>query len=192
MIYMNVCQLEKFPHERRGDWMQTYTGRQFWPIDPRPEDLSIIDIAHALSLLCRYNGHCTKFYSVAEHSVLMAGFASPENALCALLHDAAEAYLSDVPRPAKRFLANYKSFEHQINECVAHRFGLPYPWPQEVIELDNRILADEKEQIMAPAPADWHLPLPPLGVHLPCYAPADAEALFLSTFNRLVAQNVAS
>jgi hypothetical protein len=76
---------------RRGDWMQTFTGRRFWPLDPRGEDVLIEDIAHALSLLTRYGGHCTRFYSVAEHSVLLARAATPENALWLLLHDASEA-----------------------------------------------------------------------------------------------------
>lgn len=66
----------KRPTERAGDWMQTFTGRQFWPMDPRPEDLDILDIAHALSLLCRFGGHCQRFYSVAEHSVHVSTLAT--------------------------------------------------------------------------------------------------------------------
>ena len=66
---------------RKGDWMQTYTGRQFWPIDPRANEVHIEDIAHALSMMCRYNGHCRTFYSVAEHSVLVSQHVPPEHAL---------------------------------------------------------------------------------------------------------------
>ena len=82
---------------RNGSWLQTYTGIQFWPLDPRPEEIDIQDIAHALSLLCRFNGHCQRFYSVAEHSVHVSTILAPEFGLWGLLHDAAEAYLSDIP-----------------------------------------------------------------------------------------------
>ena len=57
--------------ERGGDWMQTYSGFQFWPLDPRPEEIHVIDIAHSLANQCRYAGHCREFYSVAQHSVLL-------------------------------------------------------------------------------------------------------------------------
>lgn len=61
--------------ERRGDWMQTFSGIQFYPLDPRVEDVRIEDIARALAMQCRYNGHVTRFYSVAEHSVRVAMLA---------------------------------------------------------------------------------------------------------------------
>jgi hypothetical protein len=171
--------------DRKGSWLQTYTGIQFWPIDPRPGEIDIRDIAHSLANTCRYNGHCTRFYSVAEHCVLMAGFASPENQLAALLHDAAEAYIADVPRPLKVYLLGFQEIEHRIEECIAEKFGVRYPWHPEIKELDERILADEKEQLMAPEPADWCLRLPPLNVHIEGFDPDEAEALFLATYNRL-------
>src|SRR5438128_12538670 len=83
----------------RGDWMQTYTGRAFYPLDPRLDDICIEDIAHALSMLCRYGGQCQEFYSVAEHSVLMSYAVNPQHALWALLHDATESYMGDLIRP---------------------------------------------------------------------------------------------
>lgn len=70
---------------RIGDWMQTASGRMFWPVDPRPEDVEINDIAHALSLTCRYCGHVREFYSVAQHSVLVSDAAPAENRLWPLL-----------------------------------------------------------------------------------------------------------
>jgi hypothetical protein len=98
---------------RTGDFMQTYTGRQYWPMDPRPHEVYIEDIAHSLSLQCRYAGHCIKFYSVAEHSVLiarhLAATRAPEVAFAGLLHDAPEAYCVDIPRPLKPYLTNYKA-----------------------------------------------------------------------------------
>lgn len=87
---------------RQGDWFQTYTGKRFYPIDPKPEDVEIYDIAHSLSLLCRFNGHCRSFYSVAQHSVLVADKLPDELKLFGLLHDAHEAYTGDFISPLKR------------------------------------------------------------------------------------------
>ncbi len=91
---------------RKGDYIATYTGKQFYPLDPRPEDVCLEDIAHSLSNLCRFTGHTDtdRFYSVAQHSVICSTIVAPEAALLALLHDAAEAYLGDISRPLKRDL----------------------------------------------------------------------------------------
>lgn len=146
---------------RNGDWMQTYTGKQYWPIDPRPEDVCIEDIAHALSNLCRYAGHCTKFYSVAEHSVYVSLIVPPEYALQALLHDATEAYIVDVPRPLKRWIKGYADIEEMNWHAIAECFGLPVQMHQSVKDADNAVLLAEKEYIMGPQPAPWaHIPLP--------------------------------
>lgn len=76
-----MSELDTPADDRRGDWIQTFTGRRFWPLDPRPEDVCIEDIAHALSLKCRFGGHCTRFYSVAEHSVHVSNYVPAEFAL---------------------------------------------------------------------------------------------------------------
>ena len=79
----------------------TYSGRRFWPLEPRPQDVDIEDIAHAMSMKCRFTGHAEGFISVAEHSVNVARFLPPKLRLHGLLHDAAEAYLPDIARPIK-------------------------------------------------------------------------------------------
>lgn len=84
-----------------NSWIQTFSGRQFFPLEPRVEDVCIEDIAHGLSNLCRYAGHCECFYSVAQHCLLVSRVVPREHALRGLLHDASEAYLIDVPRPIK-------------------------------------------------------------------------------------------
>lgn len=168
---------------RHGDWIQTYSGRQFWPMDPRPEEIHIEDIAHALSLACRYAGHCERFYSVAEHSVLLARYVAPENALWALLHDATEAYLVDVPRPVKPFLVGYEQAEAALMDAICWRFGLPLGMPSAVKNADRRILTDERQQNMAPAPIPWSTDAEPLGVTLYCWTPRRAEAEFLMAFD---------
>lgn len=172
----------------RGDWIQTAMGRQFWPMDPRADEVHLDDIAHALSMLCRFGGHCLRFYSVAEHSVLMAR-AAPDRrlALWALLHDASEAYLVDVPRPIKPFLFGYDVAEARIMNAVAVRFHLHLGLPDEVKRLDRAILMDEQLQNMAPAPVKWSTDVEPLGVQLQFWSPRKARAEFKREFRRLTA-----
>lgn len=171
----------------RGDWMQTATGRQFWPLDPRPDDVFIEDIAHALSLLCRFGGHCLRFYSVAEHSVLLARAAPAHLKKWALLHDAAEAYIVDVPRPLKPFLTNYKQAEAAVMRAIEFRFGLHLGLPDQVKRLDRAILVDEMQQNMAPSVASWTSldGLDPIGVKLQFWTPRQARIEFMREFRNL-------
>ena len=171
--------------DRQGDWMQTFSGRQFWPIDPRPEEVFIEDIAHALSMMCRYNGHCNRFYSVAEHSVLVSRNVPDDDALWALLHDASEAYIADIVRPAKRFIEGYRRVEDRIMDAVCQAFELAIIMPASVARADSAILADEMAQLMRPAPSSWYLPFPPIGVEIQGLEPAAAEALFLYRFHEI-------
>lgn len=167
---------------RAGDWMQTISGRQFWPIDPRPEEVFIEDIAHALSMMCRFNGHCERFYSVAEHSVIVSRHVPEEHALWGLLHDASEAYIADIVRPAKRFIIGYKQAEDRIMAAICKAFGLSPVTPREVERADSAILADEASQIMGTAPKQWFLPEPPLGAQIVGLSPSEAKAAFLKRF----------
>lgn len=165
--------------ERTGDWLQTYTGKQFWPIDPRPEEIESLDIAHALSQLCRYGGHTNRFYSVAEHCWLMSHAVSPENALWALLHDATEAYLCDLPRPLKRMMPDYSIYERRLMISICMKYNLlSLTEPEEVKEADNRILIDERARLMADHPVPW-INLEPLGVQVWGWAPKIAEQKYL-------------
>jgi hypothetical protein len=160
-------------------WIQTASGRQFWPLDPRPEDVDPADIAHALSMLCRFGGHVLRFYSVAEHSVLLSRYVAPEYKLWALVHDASEAYLADVARPIKPHLPGYKLAEYRLMRAICDRFGLPPLMPSAVKEADDAILFDEAAQNMAPPPAPWPNPVKPLGVKLQFWSPTEARHEFL-------------
>ena len=132
---------------RHGDYMLTAGGRQFWPLDPRADEVDIDDIATALSHQGRYNGHTRHFYSVAQHSTEMArwfmGRRDFPMAREALLHDAAEAYVGDVIRPLKRFLTGFGEIEARVEAVVRQCFGLAAELPAAVKQADTHILGDE-------------------------------------------------
>lgn len=169
----------------RGDWMQTYTGRQFYPMDPRPEDVDILDIAHALSMLCRYNGHVQRFYSVAEHCVHLSNAVAPEHALWALLHDGTEAYVGDMVRPLKRSMPEYCAAEDRVEEAIALRFGLRYPKPPEVKIADTGILLNEREALLSAPPRPWSDSGPRLDIIIQAWAPDRAKSEYLARFAEL-------
>jgi hypothetical protein len=181
---------------RVGDWMQVFSGKRFWPLDPRAEEVEIEDIAHALSLMCRYNGHSRIFLSVAEHAWHVSHAVVPENALWGLMHDAAEAYCADVIRPIKRSLCvqhptlgliSWSAMERRIRDAIADRFGMPREEPFDAARVDTAILGDEKIAVMNPCAYDWRLPQPPLGVCIAAWRPEMAERMFLARFQELTA-----
>lgn len=146
------------PPKYRGDWMQTFTGLQYWPLDPSPDDVRLDDIAHHLANICRYCGACSRHYSVAEHSVYVSLLVRPTLAAHALLHDAAEAYCNDIVRPVKRDLQGYAAIEARNEKAIARAFGLRELWEPEraqIKQADNAILLAEQAELMAPAPAKW-------------------------------------
>lgn len=165
-------------------WIQTYTGKRFWPLEPKAEDVDIIDIAHSLSLQCRYTGHCSQFYSISEHSIYVSQIVPKEMALWGLLHDSAEAYLSDVARPVKYQIPKYKEFEEEILKVIAQKYGLDYPIPDKVKEVDWAVLHTEKKQIMPNSKYPWYLPVPPADIKIECWTPKRAEKEFLKAFNK--------
>lgn len=172
--------------ERYGNWTMTQSGIQFWPLDPHKDEIYIRDIAHSLSHICRYGGHCNRFYSVAEHSVLMASKASRKNAMWALLHDATEAYLMDLPRPIKPFLPGYAEAEEKLMKCIADAFALDYNMPDEVRDLDDRIIRDEMEQNMCYVP-DKYMEIEPLNIRLEYLNPEQAKAAFMREYIQIEA-----
>ena len=165
------------------DWIQTFTGRRFHPLDPLDAELDVRDIAHSLSMLCRFNGHCLRYYSVAEHSVRVSRLLPDPLRLWGLLHDAGEAYLTDLPRPVKAHIPGFNVMEDRILERVAARFDLTWPMPEAVKAADNTLLATEARDLMAPPPEDWGLDVAPLDEHIiDPLGPGAAERLFMETF----------
>lgn len=123
--------------------LRTHSGTLIDVFAPRIEEFHIEDIAHSLSQLCRYGGHCEPFYSVAQHSIACSYLVSPKNAMCALLHDATEAYLVDIPKPIKKQIHFYNELENELYQSIAKRFNLPTPIPEEVHKADNDMLTFE-------------------------------------------------
>lgn len=171
----------------RGDWMQTFTGRALYPLDPHVDDIDPADIAHHLSLLCRYNGAVWSYYSVAEHCVLISHAVSPANALWALLHDATEAYMGDMIRPLKGSMPAYRIAEDYLMSVICVRFGLDPVMPAEVKDADLRILRDERDALMAAPPQPWGSidGLPALGVTVRGWDPTTAERRYLRRMKEL-------
>lgn len=166
---------------RAGGWMQTFKGIQFWPMDPRPEEVDIEDIAHALSNMCRFGGHTKSFYSVAQHSCIVSDNLPFGLSAQGLLHDATEAYLVDVPTPIKRFLVGYKEFEAGLARVIGERFDVELVHlAPETHEADVRALWTEKRDLKGPQPARW-----PIEEHEPYpskirpWGPARAKEEFL-------------
>lgn len=171
-------------NEQRGHGIQTYSGRVFYPLDPRPEEIFLIDIAHALSMTCRFGGHTKKFYSVAEHSFhisyLVGPYDAPLDQAWGLLHDASEAYLLDLVQPMKRAIPEYSVYERVLSACIAERFDLPWPMPRLVKDVDLRMLWTEKAQLLNPCEIAWGVDGEPLKhLVLPCWLPEEAELQFL-------------
>lgn len=183
----NVRQVAETATGRKGDFMQLYSGKIFYPMDPRADEVEIEDIAHALSMQCRYAGHCLRFYSVAEHCVHLARHVSGPNKLWALLHDASEAYLVDVPRPVKPYLEGYKAAERRVMDAVCDRFGLPREMPAEVHAADSAIIGDERAN-MSKCVAVWSGDYPGIGAQLGYWSPQWAEFEFIDMFRTLIRQ----
>ena len=172
---------------RKGGWILTFTGHQFWPEDPRPEDVFLEDIAHALSNLCRFTGHCTRFYSVAEHSVRLARQLPVKFQPYALLHDAAEAYVNDLARPIKRtkILEEYCFLEDRVLYAILTRFGLQplqhSPWiPNEVKFGDLKMLMTERRDLMPAAGPEWSIDASPYPETISSYDYHTAKQDFLT------------
>ena len=180
--------------------IETRSGTAFDVIQPKASAVAITDIAHALSNNCRYNGQCAEFYSVAQHSIIVSHLVDPLYAFAGLMHDAAEAYLSDLCRPAKCApeLSAYVVIEDRIQDAVWEHFG--YVFTEEVMRAvkaaDNALLYSEAHAIMTNAHlwgwpegmtgADFS-PFPHLAIRGPddCWLPKKARYEFMRRFNQL-------
>ncbi len=156
--------------------IRTISGIYINVFEPTTDMIDIVDIAHALSHQCRFGGHLPKFYSVAQHSVLCSKIADPEHKLAALLHDASEAYILDIPTPIKGRLSNYKDIEAVLMERVSEKYGFEFPLSPRVKDADGFMLVWEWERLMLGN--EFH-------EEIECWSPEQAKAYFLEEYYQL-------
>lgn len=175
-----------------GNWIATYSGHYIYPLKPDPADIYIEDIAHSLSNQCRFTGHVRQFYSTAQHCVLASYLVPPEYRLWALLHDASEAYISDIARPIKKsaeFGDFYLRAEDILMQAVIVRFGLEntLPMPEPVKKADDLMLWTEMRDLMPNDPPDG---VEMLDITIDPWLPDKAERSFFARFDALTSQGV--
>ena len=141
----------------KDEWILTISGRHVELTDPSPDAIDIHDIAVGLSRECRFSGQCRTFYSVAQHSVLASLIVPLEYALEALLHDATEAFIKDLPSPLKGMLPEYRRIERILDRTIRRKFDLPDTMSAPVREADRVLLSTEKRDLMPHDPRPWVL-----------------------------------
>ena len=171
---------------KNGHYISTFSGGTFDIDNPENSNYPIEDIAHALSLNCRFGGHIKQFYSVAEHSVIVSRLVDPEFAFAGLMHDSSEAFLCDVPRPIKPFLQGYIELEHRILTAISSKYGFEYPLPEQVLYIDKNMPASEAKVLFQSEPkwTKYYEHVCP-GTMIQCLSPPEAEAAFLARFEEL-------
>lgn len=174
-------------NDDRGPFISTLSGAKFFVKECNVQDVPMTDVANALALNCRFNGHIVRHYSVAEHSVLVSNLVSPENALYGLLHDYAEAFISDIPRPFKTTITGHNDFERAVMANVCDLYGLPLDVPEDVAYIDTHICAVEAYVLGGVVP-EWvvHYDLEVCPQHeIKGLSHLQARAAFMNRFNEL-------
>jgi hypothetical protein len=175
----------------------TYTGKWFAPMEPRVNDVDIVDIAHALSLICRFTGHTKYHYSVAQHSIAVSCLCDPKTMIYGLMHDAAEAYLTDIAHPIKAgFMWNGKPFsevEDHLMEVILNALGVPQPSTaarKEVTAIDRSVGVSESIQLMKHQ-LSWgrNTRVEPANYRVHPWMAEYAEQCFMKKFNDLKSHN---
>lgn len=186
-----VCKMAYKPHETASmittPYVSTFSGNRFYPLEPRIDRVAIEDIAHGLAYQCRFNGQTCAFYSVAQHSLVVASLVPPHLRLAALLHDAAEAYLGDMVKPLKVLLPEFAAIEEKVTLIIGETFGVDFSDYAPIKAADLVALATEKRDLMPHSVERWAYldtiralpdPIEPL-------SPRDAKLAFLDRFHDL-------
>ncbi len=170
-----------------GEFIQTYTGLKFYPFSPRAEDIDIEDIAHALSMNCRFNGHVKYYYSVAQHSVIVSNICEKQFAFSGLMHDSSESYISDIARPLKRMSSFnfYNEMEENILEVIYKKYKIR-PINDHIKHVDSRLTLTEGRDLM-PNVSYWPMikKYDPYDFKIEPWSQKHSKQLFLERFNKL-------
>jgi hypothetical protein len=168
-------------------YVSTYLGNRFYPLEPRIVDVAIEDIAHGLSYQCRFNGQTSAFYSVAQHSLIVASLVPDELKFAALLHDAAEAYLGDMVKPLKVLLPSFSEIEDSVTRIIGERFGVNLSHNPVIKRADLISLATEKRDLLPYSAEPWAYleGVKPCQEILRPMPPEEAKQAFLQQFEAL-------
>lgn len=171
------------------NFISTPSVEKFYFLDPDPKDIYISDIAHALSLTCRFGGHCSVFYSVAEHCIILATIAEMEGAdqltvMACLLHDAEEAYLPDIPRPIKAVMPEAQNIYANLQIAIIDKFHLDEADDELIWDLDKRLCITEAKELGI-WNEDWEDAGAIIQFKLHLWSSDDAKELFLLNFYKL-------
>lgn len=177
-------------------WIETQSGIRFHFLSPDPAEISIIDIAQSLSKNCRFVGQCRRFYSVAEHSFNVSRMLHQfpvEVQLAGLLHDASEAYITDVASPVKEHITGYQAMEDNIMKVIARKFNFEYPLHPAVKIADRAMLSNEAWHLLPSQGKDWTMwgwpekrPQVTKEYRPVCMGPEQAAAVFIEAYDRLM------
>lgn len=175
-------------HSIRPDIL-TASGNYINFVNPAGNSILVTDIAHALSNVCRFAGHTSEFYSVAQHSVLASYLVPKKDALAALFHDATEAYLGDITRPLKQLLPDYRAIEQLLQTDIFSKLGLPPELPPSVKQADLILLATEQRDLMPHHDDEWTLiaGIEPMPARIEPQSPWIACTMFLDRYRELSA-----
>lgn len=178
-------------------YIVTYTGKQFWLLEPRIQDVDVKDIAHALSLQCRWTGHCKHHYSIAQHAYYCSLLGPETEAFARLNHDNSEAYMGDMNRPLKHYTAAgpaYRRQEAVVQDVIKQAFGLAQIDPPSVHRADEVMLFTELAQIVAPISFEpsnpWAPPEDLAKIEIEEWTPKHAEQMFLQRFQELYKRRI--
>ncbi len=162
----------------------TRSGKQVSLLNPKPEQIDIGDIAHGLAYQCRFNGQTSRFYSIAQHSMMVASMLPDALKLAGLFHDAAEAYVGDVVQPLKALLPDFLAIEHRITFAIGYRLGINLDHHPDVKRADLIALATEKRDLLPRERGEWEIlkGIRPLNRFTLPMSPEQAEAAFMRTF----------
>ena len=173
-------------------WIQTYTGKQFFYRNIKLDSIDIIDIARSLSMIPRFLGHLDRTYSVAQHSLYVSRMVSAEAAFWGLLHDAAEAYLNDLPAPLKWILPEYVKFEKKVEAAIISKFKIHVndKIRKEVKKADIQMVVTENDQCRShKIPWGYYESIKPSKSTLATYTREEVEQHFLERYYHLESLN---